>query len=213
MKKLIAAALVAMTLLTAGTARAQDEGLYDPVAPAGSAFVRFINGGTDAADLKPALNGKTYGALARFAESAYFPVKAGKTQVSLGAHKTEYDVQEKLFYTAVLRGETLTLVEDRTVNIITKSMIAFYNLSETTANLKSTPGLVNIIGNTRPGESAYREINAVPVTLGAFDNDTEIVRSDAVTLNRNKTTSFVLYTGEDGKPVLRAAQVTIDTRQ
>ena len=74
--------ILALALLVAPSlafADNQDEGLYDPVAPAGSAFVRFISVDPSMkdGDDSPTVNGKEYDGVPFATVSPYFVIPKG----------------------------------------------------------------------------------------------------------------------------------------
>lgn len=213
MKRFILSMVLVVPALLASPAWAQDEGLYDPVAPAGSAFVRFINAGTKEEALKPALNGKTYKEIGHDAVSAYFPLKAGKLDAALGAAKASAKAESGAYYTAVLNGETLTVLEDSPIGNATKAMIVFYNLSATPAALKTADGKVEVVPPVEAGKNGAREINAIPVSLAVYEGNKKLADIGAVTLKRNEATAIVASANADGTLGVATAQATTDTTQ
>lgn len=84
-----------------------DVGLYDPVAPAGSAFVRFINvGDTEGVAL---IEGKKYDSLKSDEVSAYFVAKKGQSTVEFSDTKKTASLAEGEFYSVVHGDDIISL--------------------------------------------------------------------------------------------------------
>ncbi len=213
MKNLFIRLAFLASVLLAAPAIAQDAGLYDPVAPEGSAFVRFINAGGGEDSFKPSIDGKTYKAVDRGDIGAYLPLKAGKFEAAMGPVKTEGMAESGLFYTAILKGGSLTILKDAPLTNAVKAMIMFYNLSDKTVSLKTADGKIEVIAPVESGKSGSREINAVPVTLAAFEGDKKITDIGAPGLKRNESTAIILDTKSDGVLSSSMTQATTDTKQ
>lgn len=213
MKMFITILAFLVPALLAFPVMAQDDGLYDPVAPEGSAFVRFMNAGTADEALKPSINGKTYREIGHSALSAYFPLKAGRLDAGLGPIKLSDTVESGAYYTLVLKGDALTILKDSAIANPAKAVITLYNLSDKPVILKTADGKVDIIPAVDPGKSGSREINAVPVTLAVFDGDRKITDIGAVSLKRSEATAMILSKKDDGTFAVTTAQAKTDTKQ
>lgn len=213
MKNFIATLAFLTAAFLVSPAMAQDEGLYDPVAPAGSAFVRFINQATKDEALKPVINGKTYREIGHSAVSAYFPLKEGKLDLMLGTAKASGKAESAAYYTAVLKGDALTIIKDTAITNAAKAVISFYNLSDKPLSLKTADGKVEVIPAVEAGKSGYREINGVPVTLAAYEGDKKVADVGAVTLKRNEATAVIVSPKADGILATVIAQAKTDTKQ
>ena len=99
MRLLLLTFVILLTACGEVSAGGADAGLYDPKAPEGSAFVRFINMGS--AVVTPKAKGKAYHSLVAGEASAYFVVPQGTVKVSLGGAALEKDLVAKLYYTAI----------------------------------------------------------------------------------------------------------------
>ena len=198
---------------SAGQAKAQDEGLYDPVAPEGSAFVRVINAGTADKDAKPELRGKTYNGVDHNEVGAYFPVKQGQADLAVGTAKASENLESGAYYTAVLNGEALTILKDEALKDQSKALIGFYNLSGKPLALKTADGKIEVVPSTENGKSGAREINPLDIQLAVFEGETKVSDVPAVELKRNAATSVVALKDKDGKVTAIQARATTDTTQ
>lgn len=208
------AAALCLTALASLPACAQDEGLYDPVAPEGSAFVRFIHAGIDANPAEPSIKGKKYGTVDQGSVSAYFPVKAGSAEIVLGTNKAEQDLEKGGVYTAALKGRTFYVLKDDPLADPAKALITFYNLSDKAGlALKTTDGKVEIVGNVATGGNKSREINGIPVNLAIYADGAKVADIGEVILKRGEVTAVILLTTPEGSLKASAHQSRTDTTQ
>lgn len=190
-----------------------DEGLYAPVPPEGSAFVRFAQ--ADPAikeDVKPQAGGKTYDGREFASVSAYYVVPGGKVPLAFGTAKEERDLLAGKFYTVVLlSGNQIGLIEDKAADNRAKALIQLYNLSgKPDLSLKTSDGKVEVVPATPAGNSGSREINAVKVSLalhGAGASGSEPVGD--VTLERGKALGIFAF--DNGVGGVRIVQVLAST--
>lgn len=193
-------------------AMAQDEALYDPAAPAGSAFVRFINAGQDEIFQAPTVSGKTYEKVGFHGVSPYYPVKAGKIAAGLGGAMSTEKIESGAFYTVILNGVTLSTIKDEPITDVTKAMILFYNLStRPNLSLKTEDGKVEIVAATEPGKSGFRAINPVPVKTAVYDGEIKVTDIGEAALKRNESTAMILFQGADQMLKASVVQATTDT--
>lgn len=206
--------LLAVSLLLPLSAQAQDAGLYDPVAPAGSAFVRFINNGATEAALKPVVQTKTFEEASFGEATAYVPVRGGQTAtIKLGAVSAEQPLVAGGYYTAILQGTTLKVVTDDALSNPAKAMIAFYNLSNhPNLTLKTADGATEVVAPVAQQAGGYRLINGVRVALSVYDGATKLADVGPVDLKRGEaTTILVRQPGTEVK--VSITQARTDTTQ
>mgnify|MGYP003394246300 CR=1 FL=1 len=130
MKRLVKTMLL-LAALTPVSGYAQDEGLYDPLPPEGSAFVRFFSESTDPASQQAKANGKGYDYLHPKEISSYYIVPQGKIAAVIGKTANDFDAEAGKFYTVVLNNkEQLEVKTDPANDNQAKAQIIFYNLSE-----------------------------------------------------------------------------------
>ena len=102
---LLAAALLAA--LVPAQARAGDEGVYGPVAPPNSAFVRVFNA-TAQPELQARIADKTMDEIPAYGASEFVFLPPGKYTLTVGAASQPVTLQANKFYTAALEGATPT---------------------------------------------------------------------------------------------------------
>ncbi len=199
MKKYIAILMLSAFGFSSGAAMAEDEGLYDPAPPSGSAFVRFIN--ADEVPAQPEAKGKKHAKISTGIVSPYYPVAAGETDLRLGEAKTSQDIEEGAFYTAILKDAGLKVMKDQSPDNPAKAMLAFYNLTDKgDLTLKTDDGKVEIIPATGPVESGYRQVNGVEIKAAVYNGDAKIADAGSVDLKRGKASAVVVtQDGDDFK--------------
>lgn len=187
----------------------QDDGLYDPVAPAGSAFVRFINAETTEKDAT--IRGKSYDDVASGKVSAYFPVKAENAEIALGGVKATEKLEQGGYYTVVSKGGSLAVLKDQKIENPSKAVVALYNLSgKDNLSIKTEDGKIEVVAPASAGKSAYREINGVPVKLAVFDGASKATDIGTVSLKRGEATTLVVLDNGSGITA-SSVQATTDT--
>ena len=200
-------AFLALPALAAGP----DAGLYDPLPPEGSVFIRYINASSDPAS-KPVGANKKDSEYAKPGDvTAYFTVPQGKTDIGFGDIHLQQDTVSGKFYTVVWTGgETVQVIEDPANDNRAKSQILFYNIgSADPVVLKTADGKVEVIAATEKGKSGVRQINPVKVTLAVFKGDTKLADVGEQSLERGMTYSAVLI---NDKQVVWARSITNTTR-
>lgn len=186
--------------LSATAAQANpDTGLYDPLPPEGSAFVRYINDFEDKGSEKAIANGKTFDYLDYKEVSSYFVVPEGNVKAAIGEQTTSFDVEAGKFYTVVLTGANNLIVNTDMVNDNrSKSQISFYNLTDDKdLTVKTSDGKVEIVPLTSVNKAGDRQINPVKVSLGVFDGDVLIKDLGDVSMERAASYSIVAYNPDE----------------
>lgn len=171
--------------------RAQDEGLYDPVPPADSVFLRLISamGGAQVGPAVFADGGE--GAI-----SPYKVLEAGTLPLSAGDLSAELTLEPGTSYSLALIPEApgYILFKDEIVEDPRKCGLMLYNLSATPAKLfvprdgKEIP----IIEGLAPGAHQTRAVNAITVDLAVAADGSEIGRFPQVKLRRRSHMTFVV---------------------
>jgi alginate O-acetyltransferase complex protein AlgF len=176
-----------------------DEGLYDPLPPEGSAFIRFMNDQGDTGSEPAAANGKTFDYVEYKEVSSYFVVPQGKVDIKIGENAGNFDAESGKFYTAILNKDNSVKVTPDAVNDNrSKAQIIFYNLSEKpNLSLKTSDGGVEIIPPLAAGESSERQINPVKVSLAVYDGDEKVKDLGSLSLERSKSYSTVVFDESD----------------
>lgn len=183
-----------------------DAGLYDPLPPAGSAFVRFINMQGEKAT--PSAKGKKYKKLNNKKVSSYYVVPQGKVEVSVGSEKIVTNIAEGRFYT-VIGDEGVFVLEDKANKDRSKATIAAYNLSDLDEiSLKANKGKIEVLERISSKSVGSRDINAVKIDFSLFRNGDEIFSFEEEIIERGNHYS-IIYDGEEARMVT----ATTNTRQ
>jgi len=189
--------LFLLVLFISSTAPAvdMDEGLYDPVPPNNSAFIRFVN--FSQTKTFPAINGKQYGALEPNDITPYFVAKSGKTRLSMGKAEKRFKAILGNFYTVYLKNKIHVLEDDKNNNRA-KSLILFYNLSEKNdLSLRTSNGSIEVIPNTTANNSSSVQINPVKIDLSVYDGEKNKIKDiGAVSLERGMAYSAIVIEGD-----------------
>lgn len=204
-------ALMAFVMISPAVAAGPDAGLYDPLPPEGSVFIRYINASSETSSKPVGANGKASDYPKPNEVTPYFVAPEGKTEIGFGDIKLAHDTVAGKFYTVIWTGgDALTVIEDPVNENRAKSQILFYNIaSEEPVSLKTGDGKVEIVAATEKGKSGVREINPVKVTLAAYKGDSKIGDVGEQSLERGMAYSLILF-GED--KLVWARSVTNTTR-
>jgi alginate O-acetyltransferase complex protein AlgF len=210
MNKITAAYIIGFLLMGATPALAQDQGLYDPLPPEGSAFVRFINEYETTTSQQAKANGKGFDYLNFKQVSSYYVVPQGSVKAEVGAATKDFSAESGKFYTVVLN-------EDGAVDVKTdppnenqaKSQIILYNLSDKdNLSLKTADGAVEIVPPQAAGQVADKQINPVKVSLALFDGTTKIQDIGAVSLDRGVSYSAIVLSNNEVEWVRASTNTT-----
>jgi alginate O-acetyltransferase complex protein AlgF len=184
-------ALIALTV-TASLATVTAQGLYDPEPPANSAFVRVINAGTG--EVKAGIDAVAYGAVSGQNASAYRVIPQGAHKLAAGAANKEVSVLAKRFYSVIVNGSDVTVLEDPANPGQTKAGLAIYNLSKiSSVALKTDDGKTTVVDGVAPGTVKSQAVNAIKVGLAAFNGSSKIASFPAVQLERGSTYSTIVF--------------------
>ncbi len=176
-----------------------DVGLYDPLPPKHSAFVRFISNRPVTGSEEIKANGKTFDYLDYREVSSYFVLPGGHLKIQVGEALGEFDVEEGGFYTVVLNPDkTLGLKKDPGSDNQAKAQIIFYNLSQAAdVSLKTADGKIDIVPTLSPGQISDRQINPVKVSLAVYDGGQKLKDLGPVSLERARSYSAFIMGDKD----------------
>lgn len=213
--------ILALALLVAPVAAFadnQDEGLYDPVAPAGSAFVRFISVDPSLkdGDDSPTVNGKEYDSVPFATVSPYFVIPQGELKTTFHEASTTAKAKSGKFYTQVLRGDRIvTLTDTLADKNPNKAQVIFYNLSVHSAvSLKTADGSVAITQQpVKANSEAARSVNAIKLKSTVYAGDSKLTSVPSLVLERGKAYAIVLLSEADGEPKVVTALSRTDTNK
>lgn len=194
-----------------------DDGLYAPLPPEGSAFVRFVQADPSVKeDLNPSANGKSYDGRDFATVSPYYVVPKGKADFAFGAAKTEQALESGKFYTVALVSDAkLVVLEDKAADNRAKALIQFYNFSaQDGLMLKTADEKVEIVPPALKNASGSREINAVKVALSVFgEDDSGSEPLGDVVLERGKALGvFAFHDGAGGGHAISVVASTDTTK-
>jgi len=194
--------MLAFSFLTlTSSAHAQDEGLYAPVAPDGSAFFRFIhaNNTEEAQEVEIKANNKSYGTQNYKNISDYFVSKKGNVKFTVADYTAEQELEADKYYSILVTTEGLTVVEDQPLENMSKALLTFYNLSSTNSlTLKTAEKDIEIIKDVEQNANKSREINAVKLDLAVTDGANQSMKLDPVVLTRKNAYAIIALTDADG---------------
>lgn len=204
-----AVAILATFLLCGSLSTAQaDDGLYAPPPPPGSAFVRFINGDTQA-ETAAAIRGKSHGVVPLGEVSAYLPVQQGEADMALGGGKTTAALKEGVYYSAVLKGGKLTVVSEPAYDRKIKVQLMLFNLSdETSVGLTAKQGasVIKVMETVKSGGHEARAVNAMKIGFAVTAADGVLKDIEPKPLERGGSYAVVVYKGADGKTAVNYDQ-------
>jgi alginate O-acetyltransferase complex protein AlgF len=170
--------------------------LYDPVPPAGAAFVRLYHSG--ARQLPVNVPGKSLQSVAAYRVTPYFVLKSGQHQLHFGELVVNLEVSEGVFYTLIHRGGEVIVLTDQVSDNPAKATIALYNVDVPgEISLRTEDRRIPVIMNIATRSNGYREINAVRVSLSVFTANDRRADLGEVVLQRGRGYSvFVVDSGE-----------------
>lgn len=185
-------ALVALGMMPLAAARAQvnaDVGLYDPLPPEGSAFVRFASDYERNGSYPVKANGKVFDYLDFKEISSYFVLPKGEMQTQIGDVSKTFNIESGKFYTVILGDDNQLKIKDDPQNDNqAKAQVILYNLSgEGDVSLRTADGKVEVVPPLAPGESNARQINPVKVPLAVFKGDKKLKDLGEVSLERSRS--------------------------
>ena len=190
--------LTATAFFLSTTAHAQDAGLYDPVAPEGSAFVRFIN--TEDASVTPSVAGKNWPQVQTDSAGPYVPLKAANVEIKADAATASQTLEKNAFYTAIIDDDKITVLKDQAITNPAKALVGFYNLADDgELALKTQEGKTEIVAPVAQGQSGFRDINAVKVETAIFNGVTKLTDVEPLNLQRGQAFSVVVLDDDDVK--------------
>jgi alginate O-acetyltransferase complex protein AlgF len=193
---LATALLAGLALLPA---RAADEGVYGPVAPPNSAFVRVFNA-TAQPELQARVGDKTMDEIPAFGASEFVFLPAGKYTLTVGAVSQPVTLQANKFYTAALEGKELRMLENERYTNRLKALVIVYNLVDGSTLSLKTPDGRGVVENIAPNSIGSREVNAVKVNLALFDGARKV--TDVKPMNLERGRAFSLFVaGNKDQPV------------
>ena len=203
----LAAAMIIPTF-----ANAQDEGLYDPVAPDGSAFFRFINADSNKGDNETKAGKKSYGNVKFQKISSYYVIPEGDVTFAFGDKEEEAKLEENKYYSVIRTKDEVLVKEDTPLTNMSKSLITFYNFtSEDNLSLKTAGKDIAVVDKIAANGNGSREINAVKINLAIANEEEEIGVLEPILLERKNAYTVAAFTDENEKVLPIMVKAKTDT--
>lgn len=191
---LMMAAALAATAATAG-----DEGVYGPVAPPNSAFVRVFNA-TSQPEIEARIADKVMADIGAYGASEYVFLPPGSHTLTAGTVQQAVTLKANRYYTAVLEGQSIRLLDNDRYNNRMKSLVILYNLVDGTTLSLKTPDGRPVVENVAENSFGSREVNPVKVSLALFDGAKRV--ADVRPMNLERGRAFSLFVaGSREQPV------------
>jgi alginate O-acetyltransferase complex protein AlgF len=189
---------------------AAQEGLYDPVAPADSAFVRVIQADSSLGSLNPQIGGVVYEALDYAAISAYQVIPAGIHEAGFADLAVQLEFAAGKSYTVAVMAAGVSLLEDPSNGNLSKTLLVLYNLSELAAvDMKTADGSTAVVSGVVPKALNSMLVNPIQVDLAAFAGEAPISAFNGLSLRAGATYSMVVLGSADALKASWAASTVI----
>jgi len=177
-------------LVLTAPARADDDALYGPDAPPGSAFIRLFNA-TDEHDLQSQIGDVEFDDSGAWGITEFEFLPPGQQQIVVGSVSQEISLEPDQFYTAVYDGQSVRLLQNQRYENRLKALLILYNLTDAKQlSLRTPDGSATIIDGVAQETYGTREVNAARARLSLFSGDTHVADTPPVTLNRGKAFSL-----------------------
>jgi alginate O-acetyltransferase complex protein AlgF len=206
MKKHRERILVTLILMIGMMSRvvANEDALYGPTAPPGSAFIRVVNLSSQTL-LDAKAGNETFRNIAAYTGSPYQFFSPGPMKFQVLNALLSFTLVSGNYYTlVVLTNGTTKMIEDLGKPDPRKATISVYNLSTIdTISLKTADGKVAVVENVAKGSRQDRAINPVKVSLALYrpePNSPEPTPVAATTLERGQVLS--LFVTGDQHPLM-----------
>ncbi|UZE96306.1 alginate O-acetyltransferase AlgF [Alkalimarinus alittae] len=199
---LLSLSTMAALLLTTLNVNADDEALYGPKAPPGSAFIRIFNS-SQAAMLTASIGSKTLTAEGVYSASEYQFLPAGEYTLNLKQSQQPLVLEAGHYYTAYLnKSGAISTIEGQAFSQRKKALIAFYNLTDAPLTLKTDNGKGTVIKGVDSNNSGFREVNAVKISLAVFNEQKKIASASPIALKRGEIFNLFAISQPNAHPSL-----------
>ena len=143
--------------------------LYDPEPPAGSAFLRFVNAGPDALQLRPDFTAAHTLGTEPGARITPYAVVEGVAGRRLALEGRPITLRPGSFNTLIVTPDRQWLVTDQAEFNQLRARLTFYNATAGCADamLALAPGGQPVFQGLAPGEGRSRAVNPAPARLRA----------------------------------------------
>ncbi|MDR8013746.1 alginate O-acetyltransferase AlgF [Ectopseudomonas guguanensis] len=192
---------VLLILLTVASAAAQAQDanadLYDPVAPANSAFVRVLN--LSERNIEVTLSGKNKPQVVTSGQfGGYRFVAPGKQRIAVANQAVEHELKANTASTVIYRDGQLLLIADQFVNEPRKAQIAFYNFTDKPAALKTLDGQHVVVDTIQRDQTGSRMVNELKIAFAAYADNQQLIGFDELFLKKGRSYSYALLPAANG---------------
>lgn len=188
--------------LGAFNASANEEAVYGPVAPPGSAFIRVFNNG-QATTQSATIGGKSLTVEGAYNAGPYKFFPAEDYKLTIKNNELKIKLEADHYYTAYLNAENeVTVAEGRGFKQRKKALLAFYNLLNNPISIKTANGKSTVIKSVDKNFAGFREVNAVKITLAAFNETKKVLDAKPIALKRGKIFSLFATNNASGQATL-----------
>ncbi|WP_277374199.1 alginate O-acetyltransferase AlgF [Pseudomonas sp. AA-38] len=171
--------------------------LYDPVAPANSAFVRVLN--LSERNIEVGLSGKNKPQLVNSGQfGGYRFVAPGKQIISADGQTLESELKANTASTVIYRDGKLLLLTDKFVDEPRKAQIAFYNFTDKPAALKTVDGQHVVVDTLQRDQTGSRMVNELKIAFAAYADNDKLASFDELFLKKGRSYSYALLPAGNG---------------
>jgi hypothetical protein len=185
---LIIRIFILIHLLLAAAVAAQD-GLYAPVLPGDTSYIRLLNAAGNGEALSVDVGTARIGPLEPFSGSDYHAVRPGVYVIFAGGNREPITARPASFYTVLVTPERIVVREDIHHEDALRSQFIVYNVSDLAVRVDAIVPQAPLFESVSPGLSQSVTINAIPVTIRVsadgqdgrsfFDMDLVLTRGDS----------------------------------
>jgi alginate O-acetyltransferase complex protein AlgF len=180
------------------TAVFAQEGLYDPVPPADSAFVRIIQADRSLGAASLSIGDIAYGELEYLSISPYQIVPQGAHEGLFGGIAAALEVAAGNFYTVVVAGGKPLLLQDPVNGNLTKTLLILYNLSDlATVDMKTADGSTAVITGVTSQTLNSILVNPIEISLAAYVENQLVQAFNDLSLKPGATYSMIVTNPAD----------------
>ncbi len=198
-------------------AAAQEGGLYGPGMPDDAAFIRAVHAIQDGPEASVVIGGGLSGESLQFGEvTAYQLVLEGETPVVINFDgetiELTIDAAIGAFYTVALVGSAdepeARVIEDEVSDSLARALLALYNFTDATLDLKTADGETEIVSGVGFAEAEGVMVNPVTVDLGVFSGDELLYTLEEVQLEAGEAYSVVVFGPPEGENAVALVRAT-----
>jgi hypothetical protein len=180
----------------------QEASLYGPGMPDDAAFIRALHAVQDGPEVEVVIGGGLSGESLSFGEvTGYELVLEGETPIVIefDGERLEVTIDAAIgaFYTVALVGSPdepeALVIEDEVSDSLARALLALYNFSDVTLDLRTADGETEIVTSVGFGEAEGVMVNPVTVELGIFSDGELLYALEDVTLEAGEAYSVVVF--------------------